>query len=277
MESLTLRTWGKSDKILRSLIEEARLEIEKKSSSYLDVRVSTPDGWVHVVGSRKRALETVILREGLSNFITTDLSSFLNKSDFYYSTGTPYHRGYLLEGPPGGGKSSLVQALATHFDFPLYVLDLKGMRGDDQLRTLFRSISKKSFLLIEDIDTVFLSESRKNREEPTGENESRGGVTLGGLLNVLDGVFAADGLVIFMTTNHPENLDSALVRPGRIDERIHIDYASPEQAAALFRKFYQSLVDSEDFVKQTKEGNISMAELQEQLISKTLSGKAKSQ
>ena len=80
-----------------------------------------------------------------------------------------------------------------------------------------------------------------------------------------------------MTTNHPENLDSALVRPGRIDERIHIDYASPEQAAALFRKFYQSLVDSEDFVKQTKEGNISMAELQEQLISKTLSGKAKSQ
>ena len=277
VESLTLRTWGKSDKILRSLIEEARLEIEKKSSSYLDVRVSTPDGWVHVVGSRKRALETVILREGLSNFITTDLSSFLNKSDFYYSTGTPYHRGYLLEGPPGGGKSSLVQALATHFDFPLYVLDLKGIRGDDQLRTLFRSISKKSFLLIEDIDTVFLSESRKNREEPAGENESRGGVTLGGLLNVLDGVFAADGLVIFMTTNHPENLDSALVRPGRIDERIHIDYASPEQAAALFRKFYQSLVDSEDFVKQTKEGNISMAELQEQLISKTLSGKAKSQ
>lgn len=104
VESLTLRTWGKSDKILRSLIEEARLEIEKKSSSYLDVRVSTPDGWVHVVGSRKRALETVILREGLSNFITTDLSSFLNKSDFYYSTGTPYHRGYLLEGPPGGGN-----------------------------------------------------------------------------------------------------------------------------------------------------------------------------
>ena len=275
VESLTLRTWGKSDEILRSLIEEARLEIEKTSSSYLDVRVSSPDGWAHIMGSRKRALDTVVLRDELSNFIVKDLSSFLSKSDFYYSTGTPYHRGYLLEGPPGGGKSSLVQALATHFDFPLYVLNLQGVRGDDQLRTLFRSISKKSFLLIEDIDTVFISESRKNKEEISGENESRGGVTLGGFLNVLDGVFAADGLVVFMTTNHPEKLDSALIRPGRIDERIRIDYASPEQAAILFRKFYQTFDGSEDFVNQTKDKNISMAELQEQLISKTLSGKGK--
>ena len=273
IESLTLRTWGRSDMILRSLIEEARGEIEKRFSSYLDVRVSTADGWVHVTGSRKRALETVILSDGLSDFITTDLSSFLGKSDFYYDTGTPYHRGYLLEGPPGGGKSSLVQALATHFDFPLYVLDLKGLVGDDRLRSLFRNISKRSFLLIEDIDTVFLSESRKGKEMDTEEKEGLRGVTLGGLLNVLDGVFAADGLVIFMTTNHPEKLDMALIRPGRIDERIHLGFASPNQAAALYRKFYRTLSGSEEFVEQTEKGNVSMAELQEQLISKTLGAK----
>lgn len=270
VESLVLRAWGKNNKILKELLDDAKTEIEKQSEGYLDVRVSTTDGWSHVTGSRKRLLESVVLPQKLHDFVVTDLSSFLGKSEFYYRTGTPYHRGYLLEGPPGGGKSSLVQALATHFDSPLYVLDLKGINTDEKLRTLFRNISKKSFLLIEDIDTVFLSESRKNKDGDKEEDKVTFGITLGGLLNVLDGVFAADGLVVFMTTNHPEKLDSALIRPGRIDEKIHLGYATTEQANALYHKFFSSFDGADEFSEQTKHKQVSMAELQEQLVSRAL-------
>ena len=64
-------------------------------------------------------------------------------------------------------------------------------------------------LLIEDVDCVFKTE--RTTTDQTG-------VTLSGLLNALDGVSSREGRVLFLTTNHPERLDAALVRPGRVDE-----------------------------------------------------------
>lgn len=65
-------------------------------------------------------------------------------------------------------------------------------------------------------------------------------VTFSGFLNALDGVASGEERIIFLTTNHVEKLDPALVRPGRVDLACLIDDASPSQAKRLFTQFYDS-------------------------------------
>ena len=61
-------------------------------------------------------------------------------------------------------------------------------------------------------------------------------MTFSGFLNALDGVASGEERIIFMTTNHVENLDPALIRPGRVDLMEHIDDASPEIIRTIFRR-----------------------------------------
>ena len=63
-------------------------------------------------------------------------------------------------------------------------------------------------------------------------------MTFSGFLNALDGVASGEERIIFMTTNHPERLDPALIRPGRVDLSVLINDASPQQARRLFERFY---------------------------------------
>jgi hypothetical protein len=72
---------------------------------------------------------------------------------------------------------------------------------------------------------------------PVRQRPSSPGVTLSGLLNVLDGITSPEGAVYFMTTNHPENLDPALIRPGRVDLRKKIDYLNTAQLQNIVKSF----------------------------------------
>jgi chaperone BCS1 len=98
-------------------------------------------------------------------------------------------------------------------------------------------------------------------------------VTFSGFLNALDGVASGEERIIFLTTNHIEKLDPALIRPGRVDLACLIDDASPSQAKRLFTRFYDSeqVVDLESLGselgnmidKEMKQGRrVSMAALQ---------------
>jgi mitochondrial chaperone BCS1 len=82
-------------------------------------------------------------------------------------------------------------------------------------------------------------------------------VTFSGFLNALDGVASGEERIVFMTTNHPERLDPALIRPGRVDLQVLIDDASPEQARRLFTRFYRYEDGSEGWE------NVSKDELEE--------------
>jgi chaperone BCS1 len=58
-------------------------------------------------------------------------------------------------------------------------------------------------------------------------------------LNALDGVVASEERIIFMTTNHPEKLDPALIRPGRVDVKEYFGHATPHQTKEMFLRFYE--------------------------------------
>lgn len=88
-------------------------------------------------------------------------------------------------------------------------------------------------------ETSGTDKSKKSKSKHDGKRtKPRETVTLSGLLNALDGPNSPEGYVIFMTSNHPEKLDAALVRQGRIDQMIKLDYVVREQLRDLFCMFY---------------------------------------
>jgi mitochondrial chaperone BCS1 len=75
-------------------------------------------------------------------------------------------------------------------------------------------------------------------------------ITLSGFLNALDGVVASEERIIFMTTNHPEKLDPALIRPGRVDMKEYLGHATSYQAKEMFLRFYGGTGDqAEEFAR----------------------------
>lgn len=177
-----------------------------------------------------RPISSVFLPEGVKESVIEDLETFLDSEDRYVHVGIPWHRGYMLYGEPGNGKSSMVAALANYKRLNLYNLTLSSITSDKHLLESVGRVEQNSILLIEDID-VF--SSAKYREQG-----SEKGPTLAGLLNALDGVGTPHGLITFITTNHIEKLDSALVRPGRIDYRLELKSPDLYQIDTMFKHVY---------------------------------------
>ena len=85
-------------------------------------------------------------------------------------------------------------------------------------------------------------------------NENKEEITLAFVLNLLDGILETPGRIIILTSNHPEKLDEALVRPGRIDINIHFDRCSRETVVELVDKFYEDIdKDSQEWLGFLKE------------------------
>ena len=157
-------------------------------------------------------------------------------------------RGILLHGPPGCGKTSLILALAGHLGLGISVLNLSDPNMTDTvLQARIADLPRNTILLLEDIDAAFLS-----RDSVTSVGSAHGGqsqVTLTGLLNALDGVVASEARLCFLTSNYPERLDPALIRPGRVDVKMRIGHCSRSTLVKLFMNFFQeaSLAEAEQF------------------------------
>ena len=123
--------------------------------------------------------------------------------------------------------------------------------------SLLASVPPRSIILIEDVDAFF-----RQREQQSQQVK----LSFLGFLNALDGVAAHEGSVVFMTTNHPETLDEALVRSGRIDFRMELGPCDRHQLAGMFRKFHDDPALAEAFAAALPEGELSPAAVQERLL-----------
>ncbi|KAK4204238.1 BCS1 N terminal-domain-containing protein [Triangularia verruculosa] len=82
--------------------------------------------------------------------------------------------------------------------------------------------------------------ARELKKQSSSESTDKKGISLSGLLNAIDGVASHEGRVLIMTTNKPETLDEALIRPGRVDLQIAFTNATREQACELFKRMYDA-------------------------------------
>ncbi|CAH8378208.1 unnamed protein product [Eruca vesicaria subsp. sativa] len=169
--------------------------------------------WLSTIFEHHMTFDTLAIESHLKTSILDDLDAFSQGKDFYKSVGRTWKRGYLLYGPSGTGKTSMVAAIANYMKYDIYDIQLQSVKDDGELQRILTSIQNRSIFLIEDIDCVY-DASRQ--------------VSLSG-----------EERIIIFTTNHKEKLDPALLRPGRMDIHIHMDYCTPyvlKKLVALYLK-----------------------------------------
>jgi chaperone BCS1 len=257
-ESFIFQTFSRQ--VVHDLIFEARETAFPPEDNRIAILRPSYMNWRVMQRRLPRDLDSVILEGDTTAELLKDLAWFFRAASWYADHGIPYQRGYLLYGPPGNGKTSIVVALASAFDRDIYILSLTGL-SDSILIALMGELPEHALVLIEDIDRAFHA-----RERTKDTNEQ---LTFSGFLNAIDGVSAPPGRVLFMTTNHTDLLDEAIVRPGRADRHFEFKNASPNMAYRLFLRFFpeqEHLATS--FEKQVAVGTrtYSMADLQEHLI-----------
>ncbi|MNX71106.1 ATP-dependent zinc metalloprotease FtsH [compost metagenome] len=261
-DNISINILGGSKTTAKSLINDAYLISNKKNNNEVQVFIASYGSWKSCGYKLARPINTLVFDDDLCRNIIDDANDSINNKEWYLSMGIPWRRGYLLYGDPGNGKSSLVMAIASAFNVAVYSVNLASQTlSEERLEFLFSEVPAGSILLIEEIDTVFNGRNLTPNQNSTGPS-------LGSVLNALDGVAASEGRLLFITTNHKEKLDPALIRPGRVDLQIHLRNASRNQMLAMFKKFFPHSQPSEAkaFADALPEYSVSMANLQQFFI-----------
>ncbi|EEF40802.1 Mitochondrial chaperone BCS1, putative [Ricinus communis] len=197
-------------------------------------QISTYDrgSWKAVEFHHPASFDTLALDPKLKKAIIDDLDRFMALKDFYKRVGKAWKRGYLLHGPPGTGKSSLIAAMANYLNFDVYDLELGNVGSDGELRKLLLNTTNRSILIIEDIgcNSEVHDRSKITDQKDSSSDKYNKTFTLSTLLNCIDGLWSSCGEVriVVFTTNHKEVLDPALLRPGRMDMHINISYRTSQ-------------------------------------------------
>ncbi|KAI9853638.1 MAG: hypothetical protein M1813_002041 [Trichoglossum hirsutum] len=258
-ERIYISCLGRNTQVLKELLDEAqRAYLERDGNRTIIYRGCKQGGgedatnWVRCMSRPPRPLSTVVLDEAQKRAFVDDVKEYLHPwtRRWYSNRGIPYRRGYLFHGPPGTGKTSLCFAVSGMFGLRIHVVSLNSRTlSEDGLESLFHNLPRRCVVLLEDIDTAGIAEKREREEsekEKLLEKASSGpttpkGISLSALLNIIDGVASSEGRILVMTTNHIEKLDSALLRPGRVDMTIGFGNADNATIGGLFRAIYTQL------------------------------------
>jgi hypothetical protein len=203
---------------------------------------------------------------------------FLENRGWYDKKGIPYTLGFLFHGPPGCGKTSSVKAVANEGRRHIVNIQLSEIKTKQQLQHLFFNddihvyngantekytipVSERLYV-IEDIDAMGDTVLRREWKKPTfdapkpkssgdpfldrDQEAEKETIDLSFLLNLLDGTLEANGRILIITTNFPERIDRALIRPGRIDMIVHFKKCSIDVVKEMANAFYEKEVPIPD-------------------------------
>ncbi len=156
-----------------------------------------------------------------------EIVEFLKNPAKFNDLGARIPKGVLLVGPPGTGKTLLARAVAGEADVPFFSIsgsDFVEMYvgvGASRVRDLFDQAKKNSpaIIFIDEIDAV-----GRHRGAGMGGGHDEREQTLNQLLVEMDGFGANEGVIIIAATNRPDILDPALLRPGRFDRQVTVNY-----------------------------------------------------
>jgi hypothetical protein len=212
--------------------------------------------------------------------IKNRLDFFINNREWYKAKGIPYTLGIMFSGKPGCGKTSTIKAIAKYtkrhvIDIPLTKIDscrdLMNIFYGEEINNKKIPMNKRIYLF-EDVDSILeVLKERESKEKETKEvsddqnvliqaliskkgvcstdkGKSNDKLNLGFFLNLIDGVLETPGRILILSTNHPEKLDRALVRPGRIDIKVHLEKCSKDMIRDILHHYYENDVEIEESI-----------------------------
>jgi len=187
--------------------------------------------------------------------IIDNINFFINNELWYKEKGIPYTLGFLLYGNPGCGKTSFIKSIINLTGFNAIVIKLcdnfdftklKDIIYKDELTQDIIIPTNKRIIVFEDIDCmtdIIIDRDIDNKSK--SKIKSNYNNNLSYLLNILDGLNETNGRIIIMTTNKPEVLDKALIRPGRIDNIINFTNATIDDITNTLKHFYNEKIINE--------------------------------
>jgi hypothetical protein len=230
--------------------------------------------------------------------VQSHVEFFLKRQDWYEKKGIPYTLGFMFHGDPGTGKTSSIKAIANISHRHILNIQLSQIKTKEQLRHLFFNdevhvydgLKTEKFIIpvherlyvIEDIDamgdTVLRREWKRPEPKKTVEVSKTGDIwmdnkkedddsepiDLSFLLNLLDGTLEASGRILAISSNHPERIDRALIRPGRIDMIVHFKKCNTDILKQMVNSFYDQQFD--EWTTQELEYKWSPAEVNQILF-----------
>lgn len=220
---------------------------KKKHKQKLSVQIPDQGHWDYSGLINKRDLKTVCVDEKIKNSMKITIETFLKPEteQRYADLGKRYCLGFLLQGPPGTGKTSLIHALASHFNRDICLMNQDKNMSDSRFTTLFKRVGKEDVLVIEDIDGLL---KNSLSEESDGSN-----ISLSSILQCLDGFGSTHGLIYFITTNNLKQINPKVIRPGRIDHYIEIKELSiPLCEKMILQWFGQPVHEIISYIKAHK-------------------------
>ena len=229
----------KKKTIIEEFIKNAKKFYNKKSDDEIICKILKSGYWTILSKLPKRKMKTIYLSQKQKDSIVKNISKFLKSKELYVELGIPWKRNYLLHGPPGTGKTSLIFALASKFNMNIYIINLGPKIDDSAFMTAIANLPRNTILLLEDVDALFV--------ERKANDSNKSLVSFSVILNVLDGMARKNGLITFMTTNYINRLDRALIRPSRVDLIIKFEEAYEEQINQMFNNFFPERNDFDKF------------------------------
>jgi chaperone BCS1 len=206
----------------KSIIEDFLGEItQKETTNTIEIYTkadSNRTDWTLSRNKFRREISSVIIKKGTKDKIITEINDFFASKQWYEEKGINHKLTYMFHGAPGTGKSSLIFALACHFNRNVYMLNMSSI-APSKFESLLMTVAPNSLIVLEDFQIV---NSEILQKDEDAHKEITKTLPLSVVLNVLDGINSINGNLIFITTNHLDKLPKELLRKGRVDHVVEI-------------------------------------------------------
>lgn len=230
---LMVTVFGRSHAFFNKMIDDSVLDIDIKSTKLYSCEGEQVN---YVTSIKRHNISNVILSQVNLDSIINRLNVFVKSKSWYEEHNVPYQLGILLYGPPGTGKTSLIKAIADHLN-----RDIVFVEDANSFSHACKYVKSDQLIVAEEADkfSVMTGLERDMDKDGVGmiaSNIKRKG--LGSVLTAMDGVLTNSGRVLIMTTNHPDRIDDAVKRPGRIDISIELSYLTVFTFNKLIFRFF---------------------------------------
>jgi hypothetical protein len=290
MYLITINLYANSFEIIKNFIkkcvEEVSYEILKTPKVFYCTGVDK-DGanFNYVDYTSKKTFENIFFTE--KENLKDKIKKFESSKETYDKLGIPYNFGMLFHGKPGTAKTSCCKAIANLTGRHIISISLGKINDIKHLSNIFLSdtianikIPTEKRLYVFDEADCNLFTKRDNDEEnkesledkldklidkkatdnPIDFSCNKKKIPIGELLELLDGIVETSGRMLIFITNYPEKLDPAMIRPGRVDEKIEFKFMTKTDINDMYHLWFNEYLDT-DIVDKIKEERFSLADI----------------